>query len=151
MNSMDLQKLRELLYSEDHNSIIAEMKRLDSPLYLHIYAANYNWNNGFEIPQAILGNKNCDFGTGLLMFYRADGYRIMESKDALAESNLSEWKEFICILYQRILENSFSTNTISFAPPLTKVQVFKLRKSKPNVPGILLDKSSGDEVDIPVL
>ncbi|MCR2803381.1 DUF4274 domain-containing protein [Paenibacillus soyae] len=54
---------------------------MSSPLHLHINAANYNWDSGFEVPKAILGNENCDFGTGLLMFYRADGYRLLEPKD----------------------------------------------------------------------
>ncbi|WP_422615026.1 DUF4274 domain-containing protein [Cohnella caldifontis] len=66
-----------------------------------------------EVPKAILGNDNCDFGTGLLMFYRADGYRLLQSKDAVSESTLREWKEFISNLYQRLLEDGFSNKEIS--------------------------------------
>ncbi|WP_246070775.1 DUF4274 domain-containing protein [Paenibacillus kobensis] len=146
----ELQKLKDLLVSEDNYKIIAGIKNMNN-LELHTFAANYNWNSGFEVPKAILGNDNCDFGTGLLMFYRADGYRLLESKDALSESTLRERKEFISNLYQRLLEDGFYNKEISFTPPLTKVQVFKLRKSNPSVPSILLDKSPGDEVEIPVL
>lgn len=47
----------------------AEINKMRNPLYIHIFAANYNWNSGFEVPKAILDNENCDFGTGLLIFY----------------------------------------------------------------------------------
>lgn len=150
MNGEELQKLKELLYSEDTSNIISVIKKL-SPLELHIFAANYNWNSGFEIPEAILDNGNCDFGTGLLLFYGADGYRVLESKEAVAESSLSEWKKFISNLFDKIVAGDFSNRMISFTPPLTKVQAFKLRKSNPGIPEIFFDKSPGDDVDIPVL
>ncbi|MEK3725445.1 MULTISPECIES: DUF4274 domain-containing protein [unclassified Paenibacillus] len=145
-----LQELKDLLYSEDNSKIITEIIN-KNPLDLHILAANYNWNSGFEVPKAILSNENCDFGTGLLMFYRADGYRLLESKDAFSASTSSEWKEFISKLYERILDNDFSNKSISFTPPLTKVQVFKLRKSNPSNPDVFLEKSPGDGIEIPVL
>lgn len=31
-------------------------------------AQNYNWDDGFDIPQAIVGNKYCDLGTALMEF-----------------------------------------------------------------------------------
>lgn len=152
MNSEELQKIKELLYSKHSSSIIAEIKKMNSTLHLHIYAANYNWNSGFEVPTAILVNENCDFGTGLLMFYRADGYRMFESTDAVFHSSLGEWKEFINNLHDRILDNSFHNKKFSFTPPpLTKVQIFKLSKLNPSIPDIFLYKSPGDDIEIPVL
>ncbi|NGM85212.1 DUF4274 domain-containing protein [Paenibacillus sp. 7124] len=146
----ELQELKDLLYAEENSNIIAEIKNM-SPLELHILAANFNWNSGFEIPEAILGNGNCDLGTGLLLFYRADGYRVLESKDAVSESAQSEWKDLISNLFDRIVDDDFPNKTISFTPPLTKVQAFKLRKSNPSIPEVFLDKSPGDDVAIPVL
>lgn len=151
MNNEELQKLKDLLYSEDSESVIEEIKNMKNPLYLHVYAANYNWNSGFEVPNAILNNENCDYGTGLLMFYHADGYRLLESKDVVSASTLSEWKEFISKLYKKIFDNDFSNRSISFTPPLTKVQAFKLRKSNPINPDVFFSKSPGDDIEIPVL
>ncbi|MBE1446737.1 DUF4274 domain-containing protein [Paenibacillus sp. OAS669] len=150
MNGEELQKLKELLYSEDNSNIISEIKKMN-PLELHIFVANYNWNSGFEIPKAILDNGNCDLGTGLLLFYRADGYRVLESKDAVTESSLSDWKKFISNLFDKIVAGDFPNKMISFTPPLTKVQAFKLRKSNSGIPEIFFDKSPGDDVEIPVL
>lgn len=151
MNGEELQNLKDLLYNEDNSSTIAEIKNIKNPLVLHVFAANYNWNSGFEVPKAILENGNCDFGTGLLLFYHADGYRILESKEAVSESLLRDWKEFIKNLYEKILVGDFPNRRISFNPPLTKVQIFKLRKSNPNISDVFLDKSPGDEMEIPVL
>lgn len=146
MNGEKLQKLKELLYSEGNRNIISDIKKL-SPLELHIFAANYNWNSA----EAILDNGKCDFGTGLLLFYRADGYRVLESKDTVSESSLSDWKKFISDLFDKIVADDFPNKMISFTPSLTKVQAFKLRKSNPDIPEIFFDKSPGDDVEIPVL
>ncbi|MFD0590080.1 DUF4274 domain-containing protein [Paenibacillus sp. GCM10027627] len=69
----EIQKLKDLLYSEDCKSTAAVLNNIQDALHLHIVAANYNWDSGFEIPKAILSNKKCDFGTGLFLFFRADG------------------------------------------------------------------------------
>lgn len=87
-----LQELKDLLYSEDNSKIITEIIN-KNPLDLHILAANYNWNSGFEVPKAILSNENCDFGTGLLMFYRADGYRPLRVNGK--SSSQSYMKEYL--------------------------------------------------------
>lgn len=129
----ELQKIKDLLFSEDISKIITGIQNM-SPLELHIFAANYNWNSGFEIPEAILGNGNCDFGTGLLLFYRADGYRVLELKDAVSESSLGDWKKFISNLFDKIVAGDFPNKMISYTTPLTKVQAFMLRKSNPGIP-----------------
>ncbi|WP_106766528.1 DUF4274 domain-containing protein [Paenibacillus faecalis] len=119
MNSEELQSLKELLYNEDIHNVILEVKKIKNPLFLHIFAANYNWNSEFEVPKAILDNENCDFGTGLLMFYRADGYRLLESNDSISGSFFGKWKEFIKNLYKKLLDGNFSDKSISYTPPLT--------------------------------
>lgn len=75
--------LEELLYNTEKDSTI---RNIDDPLLLHVFAANYNWNSGFDVPKAILENENCDFGTGLLMFHYADGYRMLENPDDVSTS-----------------------------------------------------------------
>jgi len=43
---------------------------------------------GFEVPTVILENAACDFGTGLLMFHYADGYRMLENPGEVSISPL---------------------------------------------------------------
>jgi hypothetical protein len=70
--------LEELLYNTDKNIIVCQLSNVDNPLILHFFAANYNWNSGFDVPTVILENEACDLGTGLLMFHYADGYHLLE-------------------------------------------------------------------------
>ena len=84
-----------------------------------------------------------------MMFYDADGYRILLDKAELNNSNLVQWSNFISKIHDEILKNKLKASTIKFIPPLSKVQIFKLKKSNPNIDPIFLKESDGDFVEIP--
>ncbi len=128
MENRDISLLEELLHNTNKEDTISRIKNIDNPIILHCFAANYNWNNGFDIPNAILENKDCDLGTGLLMFHYVDGYRLLESSEEVSNSLLQEWKVFILKLQNKIMNLEFKTQNISFSPELTKIQIFKLKK-----------------------
>lgn len=117
-----------LLHNENTEEIIKEINAIQDPEILHMFSMNYNWDDGFDIPFSIINNKNCDLGTALMIFYDADGYRVLEDSDELVNTNLTEWANFIQSLEKKILEKNFTKNNIKFVPPLTKVQIFKLKK-----------------------
>ena len=139
--------IKDLLYN-DMDKLRDAIRVINEQDALHIIAANYNWDNGFEIPKLIIDNENCDLGTALLIFYRADGYRILETNDISILPD-SEWKEFIFDLYSRIKINDFKSTNISYTPELSKVQLFKLKKNNPHIPSVIVEKSPGKEIDIP--
>jgi hypothetical protein len=149
MDKKDMSFLEKLLYSADKDDIISQLENTNNPLLLHFFAANYNWNSGFDIPNAILANEACDLGTGLLMFHYADGYRMLENPDDYSNSSLRTWKDFLVNTYNKLINLDFKSQNISFDPELTKVQKFKLKKKNPAIPDILIYKSSGNAVDIP--
>jgi len=149
MENKDISLLEELLYSTNKEDTISRLKNIDNPIILHCFAANYNWNSGFDIPIAILENKDCDLGTGLLMFHYADGYRLLESPEEVSNSPLQEWKVFILKLQNKIINSEFKTQNISFNPELTKIQIFKLKKSSSSISDILISESPGNIIDIP--
>lgn len=149
MDNKDISFLKELLYDTGKSSTISQINNIDNPLILHFFAVNYNWNNGFDVPEALLENENCDLGTGLLMFHYADGYRMLENPEEVSNSTLKEWKDFLFKLYNKLIDLEFKSQNIVFNPELTKIQIYKLRKNNPNVPDILISKSPGDFVDIP--
>lgn len=93
---------------------------------LHAFALEYNWDNGFEIPKAILSNPNCSLGTALVLFYQGDGYRFLIEKPDF--SAIPEWLAFISSLYSDIKDGKYNDKSIPFEVPLTKIQVFKLKK-----------------------
>ncbi|MEK5340598.1 DUF4274 domain-containing protein [Heyndrickxia coagulans] len=149
MEKKDINFLEKLLYKTDKSCVISQLANINNSLLLHYFAANYNWNNGFDIPTVILENENCDLGTGLLMFYFADGYRMLENPDEFSSSSLKEWKAFLNKIYNKLINFEFKYQNISFNPGLTKIQKYKLKKNHPDIPDMLINKSPGEVVDIP--
>ena len=149
MDEKDIIFLEQLLYNTDKDYVVSQLKNIDNPLLLHYFAANYNWNSGFDVPTVILDNEACDLGTGLLMFHYADGYRLLVSSDEISSSSLEEWKVFLRKIYNKLLSLDFKSQDISFDPELTKIQKYKLKKNNPDLPDVLISKSPGKEIDIP--
>jgi hypothetical protein len=149
MDEKDIIFLEQLLYNTDKDYVVSQLKNIDNPLLIHYFAANYNWNSGFDVPTVILENEACDLGTGLLMFHYADGYRLLESSDEVSSSSLEEWKVFLRKIYNKLLSLDFKSQDISFDPELTKIQKYKLKKNNPDLPDVLISRSPGKEIDIP--
>ncbi len=151
MDKKDISFLEQLLYNTDLEFIAQKLTDIDNPILLHVFAANYNWDDEYEIPKAILENKVCDLGTALLMFHYADGYSLLENFDEISSSSFDQWSDFIRNIYNKLISLEFKTQNISFTPRLTKVQKYKLKKNNPNIPDILINKSPGEVFDIPVI
>lgn len=99
---------------------------------LDILISDYNWDNGFRIPQMVIDNKNCELSTAIKTFYLGDGYSYLIEN----LNDNSKWFQFISCLYDRILEGHFLKGDLSYKIPLTKIQIYKLKKN--TVPDILL-------------
>lgn len=139
----------KLLYSKNKQESIDEINCIKDSVLLHIIAGNYNWDNGFEIPYSIINNNYCDLGTALMIFYDADGYRILDNREEVKNPNLKEWGNFISETEEKILNNKFVLKKIKFIPPLTKVQIFKLKKNNPSIANVFIEESEGDLIEIP--
>ncbi|MGL5150835.1 MAG: DUF4274 domain-containing protein [Clostridium sp.] len=151
MDNSKIEYVHKLLYSENEEQIISEIKGISDSKLLHVIAGNYNWDNGFDIPYSIINNKSCDLGTALMIFYNADGYRVLENNDELKNPNLKQWANFISEIEKGILNNRFRGNSIKFIPPLTKVQIFKLKKNNPNIDKVFLEESDGEVIEMPII
>ncbi|WP_195469816.1 DUF4274 domain-containing protein [Clostridium sp. D43t1_170807_H7] len=149
MDTAKREYIYKLLYKQNKKDTIDDIKDITDSELLHIIAGNYNWDNGFEIPYSIINNKNCDLGTALMIFYDADGYRVLENREELKNPNLKQWAKFISEIEEKILSNQFKLNNIKFIPPLTKIQSFKLKKNNPNINRVFIEESDGNDVEIP--
>ena len=145
MDENKISKVKELLYEFDDGveTIISQVKDQE---ILYVYAYNYNWDNGFEIPQMILDNNICDLSTALLVFYRADGLSYLLDKSC--NVNLSQWCSFIGKLYDSILDGKYNKGEIEFRVPLSKVQLFKLKKTLTEEERIFIENIEGRCFDI---
>ncbi len=118
--------VKQMLYDKDISEVIGQLDEIVDSEILHIYAYNYNWDNGFEIPRKIIQKDCCQLSTALMVFYAADGVRYLQDKNEV--NNLKEWSIFIKELYNKIINNEFLEGTIKFTPPLSKVQIFKIKR-----------------------
>ena len=138
-------RIRNLL-GGDVKALLAAIPAIDNPLVLHVIAANYNWDDGLEVPSRIVENEKCDLGTGLLLFYRADGILPLESDELFASSPNLAWRSYLATLFSMIEHNRFRSARIAYRPELSKTQLFKLRKHYSQVPIVFLEASPGREV-----
>ncbi|MBQ8132792.1 MAG: DUF4274 domain-containing protein, partial [Clostridia bacterium] len=106
---------------------------------LHITAINYNYDDGAEIPQAIVENQHCELATALTVFYDCGGY------DYLTDGEVDDEFDFIVDLKQKILNGNFIKGNIKFTPELTKVQIFKLKKYLLSEEELILIEETGTE------
>ncbi len=123
---MNRELIEELLYRDEKEEILKKLEKIDDEITLFVFSYNYNWDNGFQIPSVVLENKNCTLSVALMLFYSADGLSYLQDKRANDE--LPEWSKFIEELYKFILEKKYRLGKVSFEIPLTKVQLFKLKK-----------------------
>ena len=123
---MKLLVIRKKISYEIKHEVKRTIFQTEDQEILYVYAYNYNWDNGFDIPQAVLDNEKCDLSIALLIFYRADGLSYLEDKSDNA--NLPQWSSFIKRLYDSILTGKYQRGEIEFKVPLSKVQFFKLKK-----------------------
>ncbi len=146
MDENKISSVKSLLYDTDNDEVKRTIFQTEDQEILYVYAYNYNWDNGFDIPQAVLDNEKCDLSIALLIFYRADGLSYLEDKSDNA--NLPQWSSFIKRLYDSILTGKYQRGEIEFKVPLSKVQFFKLKKIITEEENIFTENIEGKCLDI---
>ncbi|MCA0172895.1 DUF4274 domain-containing protein [Bacillus sp. RAR_GA_16] len=146
MDKSEVSLLKHFLYDDEKDKAKQYLTKTTDSLFLHYFAMNYNWDQGFDLPSVILENKACDFGTGLCMFHSSDGIRLLISPEEVSQSSLEGWKVFVNKVAQKLIDEGFVLKNISYEPDITKVQRYKLRKSK--IPDILIEPSPGERVQV---
>ena len=149
MDVTKLNKLSYILYSESNAKAVELVKSINSEDKLFVLLDNYNWDNGFEVPEAIINHPNCTLPVALLAFYRADGIQYLLEGEAIFANRLSKsWENFIKEVYDKILKKKYPKGSISFQPEITKIQKFKLNKLNPNLDSFILDGVLGNDLHI---
>lgn len=87
-------------------------------------------------------------GIALLIFYRADGLSYLAEKSD--NVNLPQWSSFIKKLYDSILARKYQRGEIGFKVPLSKVQLFKLKKVITEDENIFTENIEGKCLDIDI-
>ena len=145
---MNTDTIQNLLYNMSHMDVKETLSSCTNSATLHVYAFIYNWNDGFDLPQTIIDNPACTLGTALMIFYLADGYRFLSEKNET--SDIPEWLSFISELYTRICNGKYNDASIAFYVPLSKVQIFKLKKQLNENEQIFITPIEGEDFNISV-
>lgn len=124
---MDREVILDHLDNDSPAQAVQFVGGLEDEESLFTYASEYNWDNGFEVPQVILQNPNCTLNVALLVFHSADGVLYLEDKGS-AEGT-KRWLSFISGLYKRIVKKEFPKGKMPYDPQLTRVQAYKLKKN----------------------
>ena len=118
----------------------------NNTISLYTLADEYNWDDGFKVPQEILDNEQCDLSTALLIFYRADGFSYLQNRTY--DAQLPQWSDFIKRLYDAILAGKYPKGKNEFKVPLTKVQIYKLSKTMTEEEKIFIRDIEGDTEEL---
>ena len=149
MDAEQLKKLSDILYFESKAEAVKLVQSINSEDELFVLLDNYNWDNGFEVPEAIINHPNCTLPVALLAFHRADGIQYLLEGEAIFANRLSKsWENFIKEVYDKILKKQYPNGSISFQPEITKIQKFKLNKLNPNLDSFILDGVLGKDLHI---
>ena len=144
MNITELIKQMNCGNTTDEEEIFEEISKIDNPEDLHRIILNYNWDDGFELPQKVLDNKNCETTTALTIFFLAEGDEFLQEKSKSAYDE--EWYSFVYNLYKKIIDGKFKQGEIKFAPPLNKLQIYKLKKVLENEEFIFIEETGTKEI-----
>lgn len=145
---MNTYTIQNLLYNMSHKDVKETLASCTNSATLHIFAFNYNWNDGFDLPQTIIDNPACTLGTALMIFYLADGYRFLSEKNETYD--IPEWLSFISELYTRICNGKYNYTSIAFSVPLSKVQIFKLKQQLNENEQIFITPIEGEDFNISI-
>jgi len=138
--------IKSLLYDYTNDEVQIAISQVDDPNVIYIYAYNYNWDNGFKIPEEILKNNECTLSTALLLFYRAGGEKFLLEKKC--SSSLFSWSNFIEKLYNAIMNRKYCVDKIEFKVPLSKVQLYKIKKVLEKRENIFIENIEGINLNI---
>ena len=139
--------IEQLLYNKSKKDVLQTVGKIEDTEILHVFAYNYNWDNGFATLQKILNNKYCDLSTALMIFYLSDGLKYLENKQ-YDISKTKEWYEFIENLYNNIINKQFIRSGIKFEPLLNNVQLYKLKKQLNENESIFINTFGETDLDI---
>lgn len=146
MDEKKILNVKALLYDATNDEVKRVIFQTEDQESLYVYAYNYNWDNGFVIPKTVLDNEKCDLSIALLIFYRADGLSYLINKSD--NPNLPQWSSFIKNLYNLIIMGKYQKGEIEFKIPLSKVQLFKLKKLIKDEEKIFTENIEGKCLDI---
>lgn len=67
--------------------------------------------------------------TALTLFYLADGVEYLSDPEQEVDEYQQDWWTFVTTLYDRIIKRDFPSAPIKFEPPITRVELYNMKKA----------------------
>lgn len=145
----DFNEIQEVMYNGSDQEYKDLAIKLDTAEELYVYAFNYNWDDGFDIPNLILNNSKCDLSIALLLFYQAEGTEFWKSDFSDADGFVvKEHYAFISKLHNDIVNGRYVKGNIQFKIPLSRVEKYKLGKLLSENEEVFLNDIAGKDLDV---
>ena len=100
----------------------------------------YNWDDGFGLPQCVADHQNCDLALALEIFWLSESADVYLGKASDRPHN-ADRRLFSRTLARHILDGRYKDRSMSFVVPLSKVQIYNYRKS--GLPEVFLSDLPG--------
>jgi hypothetical protein len=129
-----------------------ELALVESPVELHYFAMNYNWDDGEDALRAVIDHPLCDMGTASMIYWSAQPDLLLgwEAEGTCSESELDDLA-FVKRLQTRLLRRDFGHRQIRFDPRnflgVDYTQPDAGSTGMPLVPEALKEPTQGRELD----
>ena len=147
---MDKNLVEKMLYEYDEEETMQLIIECKDSETLHLYAYNYNWDDGFQEPTAMINNPVCCMSTALTLFYLADGVEYLSDPEQEVSEYQQDWWTFVTTLYDRIIKGDFPSAPIKFEPPITRVERYNMEKNLSDAEAVFYTPIKGVDYDIDV-
>ena len=137
-----------MMYECNEKKIKKFIATCKDPETLHLYAYNYNLDDGFDEPTAIINNPVCSMSTALQLFYDADGVEYLSDPEQEVDEYQEPWLTFVKTLYQRIVSGDFPSASIKFEPPVSRVELYQMEKDFSDDEKIFITPIEGTDCNI---
>ena len=127
ISEFEKKQIDDLQHSSDIKACVKLVSETDNPFFLYEYTQAYNWDDGFEIPNAVADNESCDLGIALSLFWLAEAMCYL-TKEIVRDEYNNEWADFCEKMIYKITNGHYEYHAVNFEPKLGKVEEYKLRK-----------------------
>jgi hypothetical protein len=103
------------------------------------FIETYNWDDGFKNIQEFIHENDCTLSQLLTVFYDAGGYDFLMILEEPEDAFPTGHGELLICLYNDIKKKTGEEELGDFESPLTKVQRYKMRKLRPDLPEAFLE------------
>ena len=137
MNNSERTLLAAIVSGEqDLNAVESAIGSARTIEFLSALAETYNWDDGVRIPMKIAQHPLCGRGLALKLYWLAEGIALATGEIERNEYN-NDWADLCELLAEGLANNKYQPGDMAFDPGLSKVQVFKLRKT--DIPPVLYE------------